>query len=71
VVLIDKDYGLEQMKNICRYVRRLFSIIEIRRNGKKNECFSSFPPGDLSWAGRLHSRSARFRKFATSTLSGA
>jgi len=24
VVLIDKDYGLEQMKNICHYVGRLF-----------------------------------------------
>ncbi|MBU4445412.1 hypothetical protein KJ656_10065, partial [bacterium] len=27
VVLIDKDYGLEQMKNICHYVGRLFFIL--------------------------------------------
>jgi len=28
VVLIDKDYGLEQMKNICHYVERLFFILD-------------------------------------------
>ncbi len=27
VILIDKDYGLEQMRNICRYVERLFLIM--------------------------------------------
>lgn len=28
VILIDKDYGLEQMKNLCHYVKRLFSILD-------------------------------------------
>lgn len=28
VILIDKDYGLEQMKNICHYVRRLFFCLD-------------------------------------------
>lgn len=28
MVLIDKDYGLEQMKNICHYVERLFFILD-------------------------------------------
>lgn len=28
VILIDKDYGLEQMKNLCHYVGRLFFVLD-------------------------------------------
>ncbi len=28
VVLIDKDYGLEQMKNLCYYIARLFFVLD-------------------------------------------
>ncbi len=28
MILIDKDYGLEQMKNLCYYIARLFYVLD-------------------------------------------